>query len=278
MIPELDQFYLPKGKDMGGNQSRRYVIHYQVYSRANDQMKPGAATAASTFGTIGNDLKKLDTDMDTRIVNDVQALRSGYPGDKEPIANACTTALAVAEIAAREKRFQLLNLTLTAAPQTSTQVAQAIAKGAANFDPVTYRKVPLTTFDKDGAFSAEFHSDAAKEYISGWKAIGAQLADAKTKPRAGVLNVSELSAAFEPTNKPIADYLKGYIGYWTDDLRDKLKVAEFTSWVNIFTNDLKSGQWEVKALANIQDAVQEYLAAIEDRVQDEQVREIEIAA
>ena len=57
MIPELDQFYLPKGKDLGGNQSRRYVIHYQLYSRANDQMKPGAAafmisSRASRSGSV----------------------------------------------------------------------------------------------------------------------------------------------------------------------------------------------------------------------------------
>jgi hypothetical protein len=99
----------------------------------------------------------------------------------------------------------------------------------------------------------DYHPDAAKDYISGWKAVGAQLADAKTKPHSGVLNPGELSTAYDATNKPIADYLKSYIGYWTDDLRDSLKVAEFTSWANIFTNDLKGGQWEVKALLSIQD-------------------------
>ena len=38
------------------------------------------------------------------------------------------------------------------------------------------------------------------------------------------------------------------------------------------------GATEDEAMTNIQDAIQEYLAAIEDRVQHEQVREVEIAA
>jgi hypothetical protein len=145
----------------------------------------------------------------------------------------------------------------------STHVAQEIAKGAAAFEAVTYRKVPITGLDNDGKFSLEYHPDAAREYISGWTAVGNQLADAKAKPRSGVLNVNDLSGAYEPTKKPIAEYLKGYSAYWTDDLREKLKVAAFSSWQNIFTNDLKSGQWENKALANIQDMDDKSRKAIE---------------
>ena len=36
------------------------------------------------------------------------------------------------------------------------------------------------------------------------------------------------------------------------------------------------GDTEEEALANIQDAIQEYLAALEDRFQDAEVREIEV--
>ncbi|MBV9867906.1 MAG: type II toxin-antitoxin system HicB family antitoxin [Abitibacteriaceae bacterium] len=38
------------------------------------------------------------------------------------------------------------------------------------------------------------------------------------------------------------------------------------------------GETEEEALDNIQDAIQEYLAVIEENLQDAQVREIEIAA
>lgn len=36
------------------------------------------------------------------------------------------------------------------------------------------------------------------------------------------------------------------------------------------------GDTEEEALANIQDAIREYLAALDDRVKDEEVREIEV--
>jgi len=214
-------------------------------------MKPGTA-AASSFSTIAADLKKIDGDMDAKLFADVQALPSGFITDKEKISDACTTAQAVGEIAARQKRYELLSLMLKTAPQNGTQVAQAIAAGAGKFEPLTHRKVPLTTFQKDDEkFLPDYHPDAAKEYISGWKAVGIQLADAKTKPRAAVLNAVELSVAYDATTKPIADYLRSYTNYWTDDLHESLKVSEFPSWSGIFTNDLKTGQWEVKALVTV---------------------------
>jgi len=249
-IAELDQIYLPKGKDIDKNQSRRYVIHYQAYSRANEQMKPGNA-AASSFSTIAGDLKKIDSDMDAKLANDVKALLSGFTTDQTTIKAACDTALAVGDIAARQKRYELLSLTLKTAPQTSAQVAAAIAAEAAKLEPVMHRKVSLTAFDKDDKFLSEYHPDAAREYISGWKAVGAQLADARAKPRSGVLNAAELSTAYDATTKPINDYLKNFTNYWTEDLRDTLKVAEFPSWSAIFSGELKGGQWEVKAIANL---------------------------
>src|SRR5204863_8776156 len=124
---ELDQFYLPKGQDLRKAQSRRYAIHYQVYERADAQMKETATAAAPTFSTIKAELEKLDSDMRAAMINDVQALPSVFAIDKEPISNACNTAVAVAEIAARQKRFALLKLTLSNAPANAVQVAQQVA-------------------------------------------------------------------------------------------------------------------------------------------------------
>ena len=50
---------------------------------------------------------------------------------------------------------------------------------------------------------------------------------------------------------------------WTDDLRESLNVTAFTSWASIFTSDLKGGQWEVRALLNIQDIDEKSRKALE---------------
>ncbi len=262
-IPELDQFYLARGQDLDKKQSRRYAIHFQVYDRANQQMTPVAPPANLSFASIAGELKKVDSEMDARVVKDVEALPSGFTVDPETITKACATAIAVAEIAAKERRYKLIMTTLDSAPKLGSQVGPEIAKGAASREPIPYRKVPLTALNNEGKFRPEYHPDAASDYVSGWKAMGNQLAEAKTKPRSGVLNAQELSDAFEKTNKPIVDYLREYIGYWTNDLRDSLKVASFTSWKTIFTDDLRGGQWEGKALENVQDMDDKSQKAIE---------------
>src|SRR6185436_18221559 len=207
-ITELDAFYLEKGKDLQKAQSRRYVIHHQVYSRADEQIKSDVGQAKPTFSTIAADLKKLDSDMDSAIVNDVQALPSAFTSEQQTIKDACDTALRAADLAAREKRYRLIKLTLNNAPQNMDHVAAGIAKNVSA--PLAYGKVPLTSYAEGGKFATEYHPEAAAAYLSGWKALSDRLDPKTAKTNAKVLNTDELSNEYEKTRKPIEDYVRRY--------------------------------------------------------------------
>jgi predicted RNase H-like HicB family nuclease len=51
----------------------------------------------------------------------------------------------------------------------------------------------------------------------------------------------------------------------------------FTASVPALPGCWSEGETEEEALVNIQDAIREYLAALEDRFQDAEVREVEVS-
>jgi hypothetical protein len=147
-------------------------------------------------------------------------------------------------------------------------VAQEIARSEvaknAPAEAVSFNKVPLTGFEASGKFPPEYYPDAAVNYINGWKLVGAKIAESASKPRGGLLSPSDVTLLYEKTKKPIEDYQREYVGYWRDDLRQKLAVVPLPAWNRIFAgDDLKGGQWEVRALANIQDIDDKAYKALE---------------
>jgi hypothetical protein len=266
-IPLIDQLYLTRGQDLQKKESRRYVIHYQVYELADRQMASSEPAPGVNFSNVAEELRKIDSAVDTNVVRETDTLLSGFTIGKEPVAEACNSAKAVADFAAKEKRFNLIMLALKAPAQNAQQVAQEIAGSQlaknAPADALAYRQVPLTGFEADGRFSPEYYPDAAVNYIGGWKLVGDKIAEAATKPRGGLLSPSEVKPLYEKTRKPIEEYQREYIVYWRDGLREKLTVAALPAWDRIFAGPLKATQWEVKALSSIQDIDDKAHKAIE---------------
>jgi hypothetical protein len=266
-IPELDQLYLSKGQDLEKKQSRRYVIHHQVYALADKQMVSAAPPSGVNFSNIANELKNIDAQVETQVGKEVDNLLTGFLVGKEPVQQACDSVRAVADFAAKEKRYKLIDLALKTTPQNAKQVASEIATSdvAKNAPPeaLAYRQVPLTAYPKDGSFSLEYYPDAAANYIAGWKAVGGKIAESASKPRGGVLSPTELNSLYDKTNKPVEEYLSLYVGYWRDGLLKDLSIGALPAWDKIFSEALATRQWESRALSSVQAMEEKSYKALE---------------
>ncbi|HEV8290954.1 MAG TPA: hypothetical protein VGP94_03495, partial [Tepidisphaeraceae bacterium] len=247
-LPDLDRLYLAKGQDLFKKQSRRYAIHHQLYKLADDQMTAPRPAGDFKFNTIAGGLQKIDTDVVDNVIRPAEALPSGFTIDRELIDRACNSAKAVSEIAARSKRQQLLDLTLSNAPTDAQQVEQLVA-GAAQ-GTLSYGKIALTKWSAGGAFDRIYNPAAAAEYLQGWKAIGNQLPDPRTQAGSRVVEAAPLLKKYDGTRGPVNDYLKHYLDYWTRNVRDKLTIA-IPSWRSFFTSQDTTVGWQEEAYSEI---------------------------
>ncbi|HEY7115711.1 MAG TPA: type VI secretion protein IcmF/TssM N-terminal domain-containing protein [Tepidisphaeraceae bacterium] len=248
-LSRIDRQYLTRLKGLDGKERRQYQVHAQVFQAIGKQFAPPATTATTpggleSFRAAAEALDRQTADLTTHI--------AALPGDAgtggERLQQVCVLGKSLAEAAARQQRYRLVDSALTGVPADAAAFAAKVRAAAATAQPTL--KFPAIIVAKQAGgddVPPEYRPQAARAVLSGWLTLGGYL-----EPSGGggpqnagdrILERDKLLARYQATRDPALQYATAYCKYWNDQLPARLKVS-IEKWNEFFRDGENPRTWK----------------------------------